>query len=95
MTVNTDFAQVEADDTQVNLTRFSLFFPDKREFFLESAGIFDFGLERNGQLFFSRRIGIAEGQSAPILGRGRLTGKVGPYSIGMMSMQTRNTDVQA
>jgi hypothetical protein len=95
VTANTDFAQAEADDVQVNLTRFSLFFPEKRQFFLESAGIFDFGVERDTQVFFSRRIGIAEGKAVPILGGGRLTGKIGHYSVGAMSVQTREADVLA
>jgi hypothetical protein len=94
LTANTDFAQVEADDTQVNLTRFSLFFPEKREFFLESAGIFSFGSPRNVEVFFSRRIGIAEGQSVPILGGARLTGKIGPYTVGLITMQTGDVPVQ-
>jgi len=77
-TVNTDFAQVEADNVQVNLTRFSLFFPEKREFFLENAGIFEFGArEIFGPppflLFFSRQIGIAEDGPVPVLGGGRVT----------------------
>ena len=105
LTYNTDFAQVEVDEQQVNLTRFSLFFPEKREFFLEGQGIFDFGGgfrggptayyfkgERFGGaapvLFFSRRIGLNEGKAVPIRGGGRLTGKVGPYSIGLLDVQT-------
>jgi hypothetical protein len=95
MTANTDFAQVEADETQVNLTRFSLFFPEKREFFLESARIFDFGVQRDTEIFFSRRIGIAEGQEVPIMGGARLTGKVGPYELGLLNMQTKDSPVQA
>jgi len=118
-TYNTDFAQVEVDEQQVNLTRFSLFFPEKREFFLESRGIFDFGtgprpLGRGqgtsaggrgagpaGQgggtdaptLFFSRRIGLEAGQTVPIQGGGRLTGKVGRFSIGALNIQTDNESV--
>lgn len=91
MTANTDFAQVEADETQVNLTRFSLFFPEKREFFLESARIFNFGVQRDTEIFFSRQIGIAEGQEIPILGGARLTGKLGPYELGLMTMQTKES----
>ena len=111
-TYNTDFAQVEVDEQQVNLTRFSLFFPEKREFFLEGRGIFDFGrgvtIFRGGPggggrpgggggffgggdvptIFFSRRIGLERGQTVPILGGGRLTGKVGKFSIGAVNMQT-------
>ncbi len=110
-TYNTDFAQVEVDEQQVNLTRFSLFFPEKREFFLESRGLFDFGVgprmlgtggfntgrsvgppgQRGGEapiLFFSRRIGLAEDQAVPIRGGGRMTGKVGLFSIGALNIQT-------
>ena len=90
-TVNTDFAQVEADNVQVNLTRFSLFFPEKREFFLENAGIFEFGArELFGPppflLFFSRQIGIAEDGPVPVLGGGRVTGRVGGQTVGLLSM---------
>ncbi len=90
LTYNTDFAQVEDDQQQINLTRFNLFFPEKREFFLEGRGIFDFG-GRGGPtpiLFFSRRIGLDGGRPVPIEAGGRLTGKVGPYSIGVLNIQT-------
>jgi hypothetical protein len=96
-TYNTDFAQVEVDEQQVNLTRFSLFFPEKREFFLESRGIFDFpasgvGAGRGGgttpTLFFSRRIGLQGGTPVPIVGGGRLTGKVGPFDVGALDIVT-------
>ncbi len=111
-TLNTDFAQVEVDEQQINLTRFSLFFPEKREFFLESQGIFDFarvagfggfGGSARGNLnlapgvfppgdaptlFFSRRIGLDEGRTVPIVGGGRLTGKVGDFSVGAINIQT-------
>ena len=98
-TVNTDFAQVEEDLQQVNLTRFSLFFPEKREFFLEGQGIFAFGGasldgRRGGTsreipiLFFSRRIGLNQGLSVPVVAGGRLTGRVGAYSIGAINVQT-------
>ena len=110
-TYNTDFAQVEVDEQQVNLTRFSLFFPEKREFFLESRGIFDFGTRggvggqpggRGGggpgggggggggvpTMFYSRRIGLQDGQQVPIVGGGRLTGKVGSFDVGMVNIQT-------
>ena len=112
-TANTDFAQVEVDQQQVNLTRFSLFFPEKRDFFLESRGIFDFGagpnqLGRGGGatgargegppgtrggnsaplMFFSRRIGLQEQQTVPIVAGGRLTGKVGRMSVGALNIQT-------
>jgi hypothetical protein len=88
-TVNTDFAQVEVDEQQVNLDRFNLFFPEKRPFFLENAGYFAVGNPGEVDLFFSRRIGIADdGRSIPILGGGRVTGKIGQYSIGLLNMQT-------
>lgn len=83
-TVNPDFAQVEADNVQINLTRFSLFFPEKREFFLERAGLFSFGDARETEAFFSRRIGITN----DIVGGGRVTGQAGPVSIGALSLFT-------
>ena len=95
MTFNTDFAQVEADQEQVNLTRFSLFFPEKRPFFLEGAGLFDFGIPRTSfrrppplLLFYSRRIGLAEGRAVPIIGGAKITGKAGPYGIGLLNVLT-------
>jgi hypothetical protein len=91
-TLNTDFAQVEADEQQVNLTRFSLFFPEKREFFLENRDIFTFGGVSTGGdapvLFYSRRIGLDGGRPIPIQAGGRLTGRVGPYSVGALNIQT-------
>jgi hypothetical protein len=88
-TVNTDFAQVEADEQQVNLTRFALFFPEKRPFFLENAQTFQLGQPQAIDLFFSRRIGIAaDGTPIPIIGGVRLSGKVDHYSIGLLDMQT-------
>ena len=112
-TYNTDFAQVEADEAQLNLSRFNLFFPEKREFFLEGRGIFDFGraagnaggqfrasrLGGSGffgggdvpQVFYSRRIGLSGGETVPILGGARLTGKAGRYSIGALNIQTDGT----
>ena len=114
LTWNTDFAQVEADEQQVNLTRFSLFFPEKREFFLEGRGIFDFargggpssrdstlrqigggggrssfGSGNAPTLFYSRRIGLQGGVVVPIVGGGRVTGKVGDFDVGALNMQTR------
>ena len=94
----TDFAQVEADQEEVNLTRFSLFLPEKRDFFLEGAGIFEFGerVERQRPgvrpptlLFYSRRIGIEEGHNVPVVAGGKLTGRSGPYQIGALRMTTR------
>ena len=110
-TYNTDFAQGEGDEQQVNLTRFSLFFPEKREFFLEGRGIFDFArggitggfggaLRRGGQgggffgggnaptIFYSRRIGLQSGTVVPIIGGGRVTGKVGSFDVGALNIQT-------
>lgn len=100
LTYNTDFSQVEVDRERVNLTRFSLFFPERREFFVENSGIFAFGdqTERNYRLgasprdftlFHSRRVGLdEEGQPVPILGGGRLTGRVGGTEVGLLNMQT-------
>jgi Domain of unknown function (DUF5916) len=88
-TVNTDFAQVEVDDQQVNLDRFTLFFPEKRPFFLENAGFFSVGNPGEVDLFFSRRIGIGDnGQSIPIMGGGRVSGKAGKFNVGLLNMQT-------
>ena len=97
LTVNTDFAQVEADREQANLTRFSLFFPEKRQFFLEGAGLFDFGIPRTSfnappplLLFYSRRIGIEDGHAIPILTGGKVTGKVGGFGVGVLNVLTDN-----
>ncbi|MDG1572910.1 DUF5916 domain-containing protein [Robiginitalea sp. M366] len=89
LTYNTDFAQVEVDDQQVNLDRFNLFFPEKRAFFLENAGQFTVGSPGEVDLFFSRKIGLsADGSVVPIIGGGRLSGKVGSTNIGLLSMFT-------
>ncbi len=88
LTANTDFAQVEVDDQQVNLTRFSLFFPEKRAFFLENAATFAVGSGRSAELFFSRRIGLAAGQEVPIRAGARLTGKAGDFQVGVLNIQT-------
>ena len=104
LTWNTDFAQVEADTQQINLTRFSLFFPEKREFFLEGQGTFSFGTSSRSPpagstrsfgppsstpvLFFSRQIGIAGGQVVPVLGGGRVTGKLGDFGVGALAIRT-------
>ena len=106
-TYRTDFAQVESDEEQVNLSRFNLFFPEKREFFLEGAGIFNFGgastrpfgvgvpqsrLESlTPIMFYSRRIGLNEEEEVPIVGGARLTGKAGAFSVGALGMQTSET----
>src|SRR5438552_4417392 len=90
VTYNTDFAQVEVDQQQVNLTRFDLFFPEKRDFFLENAGMFDFGAARETEIFFSRRIGIDESsEEIPIDAGARLSGHAGRYELGFLSMKTR------
>ncbi len=88
-TYNTDFAQVEVDEQQINLNRFNLFFPEKRPFFLENAGLFAVGSPGEVEMFFSRRIGIApDGGAVPIVGGIRVSGKVGPASVGLLNMQT-------
>ena len=106
-TVNTDFSQVEADEQQINLSRFNLFFPEKRDFFLENSGIFQFGGAGGGgfggqgrqngsqdmRLFFSRQIGLSSsGEAIPILGGTRLTGRQGPYSLGVLNVQQRSLE---
>ena len=94
LTLNTDFAQVEVDEQQVNLTRFPLFFPEKRDFFLENAGMFNVGAPGSGfgrvaDLFFTRRIGLsAGGQPTPIIGGARLTGKVNRHNVAAMNITT-------
>lgn len=101
LTVNTDFAQVDVDEQQVNLTRFSLFFPEKREFFLEGQSNFNFGTtfgtarpggDQNPIVFFSRQIGIANGLPVPIAGGGRVTGRIGAFNVGALSIRTRESD---
>ncbi len=91
VSVRTDFAQVEADQEVINFTRFPIFFPERRDFFLEDAGLFNVGLEQEMMLFYSRRIGLSEGQEVPILAAGKLSGRVGPYSLGVMNVQTERT----
>ena len=106
-TYNTEFAQVEEDEQQVNLTRFSLFFPEKREFFLEGQGIFGFGggVPRGGGgggrtsaptltpvLFFSRRIGLESGQAVPIVAGGRVTGRAGDYTVGLLNISSGDSE---
>ena len=96
-TYNTDFAQVEADDEEVNLTRFNLFFPEKREFFLEGQGLFEFGGPERviwgrptnaPTVFFSRSIGLAGGRAIPLNVGGRVTGRAGKYTVGALNIQT-------
>ena len=89
LTYNTDFAQVEVDEQQINLDRFNLFFPEKRPFFLENAGLFSVGSPGEVDLFFSRRIGIgANGQKVPIIGGARVSGKVNNTNVGVLTMIT-------
>jgi hypothetical protein len=89
LTYNTDFAQVEVDEQQINLTRFNLLFPEKRPFFLENRGLFAVGRPGEVELFFSRRIGISDnGTLLPIIGGARLTGKAQGLNIGVLDMQT-------
>ena len=98
MTVNTDFAQVEEDLQQVNLTRFDVFYPEKRDFFLEGQGIFDFGGQAGFSartatvpiMFFSRRVGLSNGQSVPVIAGGRLTGKAGKFDVGGLVITTND-----
>ncbi len=101
LTYRTDFAETEVDDQRVNLTRFSLFFPEKRDFFLENAGIFEFGFSGDWQWaggpfikpFFSRRIGLGpDGEQVPIDGGFRLTGRTGPWSLGVLGIGTDSAD---
>ncbi len=106
-TYKTDFAQVEADQEVVNTTRFSLFFPEKRQFFTESAGIFDYGRSGNSPggdvgsndpgllpVFYSRTVGLAQGQEIPIIGGGKITGRAGPYALGIVNMTTDAANVR-
>ncbi|MCU0646394.1 MAG: carbohydrate binding family 9 domain-containing protein [Gemmatimonadaceae bacterium] len=93
LTYNTDFAQVEVDDQRVNLTRFPIFFPEKRPFFLENAGVFSAGTPQAADLFFTRRIGIDSlGNQQRILGGGRLSGRVAGTTIGVLQMVTEAPD---
>jgi hypothetical protein len=91
ITANTDFAQVESDRKQINLTRFSLYYPEKRQFFLEGRNYYDFNLDR-AQLFYTRRIGIESDTEIPIIGGVRLFGKLNKTNIGLMSLQTNARD---
>lgn len=89
-TVNPDFGQAEIDNQVINLTRFSVFFPEKRDFFLENSGIFLFGREEENQAFFTRRIGLTDdGAPVPIDYGAKLTGRIGPYNVGFLQVQTR------
>jgi len=96
LTLNTDFAETEVDTRQTNLTRFPLFFPEKRAFFLEGADIFEFGfgLGRSVIPFFSRRIGLANGSAVPIVAGGKINGRLGKTSFGGLTMRTRQTNIE-
>jgi hypothetical protein len=88
-TVNTDFAETEVDDRQVNLTRFPLFFPERRAFFLEGASVFSFAPASSPNPFFSRQIGLADGRPVPVLGGARLIGRAGRQDVGFVHLRTR------
>ena len=92
LTLNTDFAQVEVDDQMVNLSRFSLFFPEKRQFFVERSSIFTIHNGNLDQVFYSRRIGLYEGEIVPIIGGARVVGRAGKWDIGFLDMQTTGFD---
>src|SRR5207237_3234756 len=90
-TVNPDFGQAEVDDQIINLSRFSVFFPEKRDFFLENSGIFLFGRQGSNQAFFTRRIGLTDnGAPVSIDYGGKLTAQAGPYNVGFLQVQTRS-----
>ena len=95
LTVNTDFAETEVDERQINLTRFPLFFPEKRAFFLEGSGVFDLagtgGYHQDLIPFFSRRIGLVEGGEVPITAGAKVIGRASNYNIGFLDVQTRDT----
>nr|WP_299071196.1 DUF5916 domain-containing protein [uncultured Allomuricauda sp.] len=93
LTLNTDFSQVEIDDQVVNLGRASIFFPERRKFFLQQSGLFDFDMGILSQLFYSRTIGINNGQLTPILGGAKLTGELGNWDLGFLSLQTEGTRI--
>ncbi len=88
LTVNTDFAQVESDEQQVNFTRLPLFFPEKRRFFLERASIFEFNMGGRSRLFYSRRIGLHEGRIVPIIGGVKIAGRHEGWDVGLLNMHT-------
>jgi len=92
VTINPDFAQVEADDQMINLTRYSIFFPEKRLFFQERQGNFEFRFEDMNRLFYSRRIGLHEGEQVRIYGGARVVGRAGPWDIGFLNMQTEKIE---
>lgn len=94
--INTDFAETEVDTRQINLTRFPLLFPEHRQFFLEDSGIFEFAASpgtRDFTPFFSRRIGLVEGEEVPILLGQKITGKIGRFDLGLMDVKTRDSNI--
>jgi hypothetical protein len=91
-TFNTDFAQVEADLERINLTRFPLFFPEKRDFFLEGRKFFEFPLGNNDRVFYSRRIGLQNGKEIPLIGGVKLFGRAGKFQVGLLTLQTAEKD---
>jgi hypothetical protein len=95
VTLNPDFAQVEADEQRVNLTRFSLFFPERRPFFQERASVFEFGLGESDRVFHSRRIGLAGGEPVRIYGGARVVAHAGGWDVGALTMQTEATEASA
>jgi len=90
LTANTDFAQVEADDEYVNITRYSMYLPEKRMFFQERSSIFGFNMGQSQELFYSRQIGLNDGNPVRIYGGARLTGRIGKWDIGILDMQTED-----
>lgn len=93
LSLKTDFSETEVDDRQINLTQFSLFFPEKRDFFLESSSNFQFGISGQTEMFFSRRIGLSEdaSEAVPMLVGGKFTGKIGSMDVGVLDVQTEAT----
>jgi hypothetical protein len=95
VTINPDFGQAEVDQQVINLSRFSVFFPERRDFFLENVGVFQFGREEINQLFFTRRIGLTEsGAPLPIDYGAKITGKIGHYNLGFLQVQTRSLNAE-
>ena len=93
LTLNTDFAETEVDERQINLTRFPLFFPERRDFFLQDAGLFSFGGGTGPLPFFSRTIGLSDGMVVPLIAGAKLTGRVGDYNVGVLDVQTDESDI--
>jgi hypothetical protein len=92
ITINTDFAQVEADDQKINLSKYSLYFPEKRSFFQEKSDIFNFSFTGDNNLFYSRRIGLYNDSPVRIYGGMRMTGRINKWDLGILDMQTAETD---